>query len=516
MGEEFELKLAVAPEDVERFRRHPILRALKERRGSTSHLVSTYYDTPRFELRHKAVALRVRQIGHERIQSIKREAEAGKSPLARREWERSIEGDRPDLSALEDPELRRLISPLSERGELGPVFVTDVRRQVWPLRMGTSKIECALDVGEIKANGKSTPVCEVELELKSGAPQRLFQLARQLNAAVPLRIEPVSKAERGYCLASGAEPAPRKAVQVALDGTMSVRQAFAATARACLVHIVGNVDCAHHGKDPEGVHQLRVGLRRLRAALSVFGAALPERERKTLAGQLRWLQQELGPAREWDVFIDGTLKALGKRLDDGDSLRPVSEAAETARAAAYVRARAALGDRRYTDLLLQLEAWVDRGLVRAAGGEAGRASAELLDRRPILGFSAEVLRARHAKVHKLGAKLRKLDEQHLHRFRIRVKKLRYAVEFFRNLYTDKTAKRYVASLKELQDVLGAANDALVAHDLIPQLEADAGPEAVRAIGRLEGWCLAAVKSDRRRLQALWHGFAELKPFWKAG
>ncbi|MFI4986636.1 MAG: CHAD domain-containing protein [Alphaproteobacteria bacterium] len=515
MGEEFELKLAVAPEDVERFRRQPILRALRERPASTKHLVSTYYDTPRFELRHKAVALRVRQIGHERIQSIKREAAAGKNRLARQEWERSIDGDRPDLSALDDPELRRLISPHNERGELAPVFVTDVQRQVWPLRMGSSQIECALDVGEIKANGKSEPVCEVELELKSGAPARLFELARRLHAAVPLRIEPTSKAERGYCLASGAAPAPRKATAVELDSAMSVREAIATAARACMVHIVGNADCADQGKDPEGVHQLRVGLRRLRAALSVFGEALPERERKALAGQLRWLQREMGPAREWDVFIDGTLKALAKRLADGGALESVSAAAEAARAAAYERARAALADPRYTDLLLQLEAWLDRGLVRAAVGEAGRAAAELLDT-PVLSFSAEVLRARHAKAHKLGAKLKKLDEAHLHEFRIRVKKLRYAIEFFRNLYTDKAAKRYIASLKELQDVLGTANDALVAHDLIPQIEAGAGPQAARALGQLEGWCLAAVKSDRRRLQALWQDFAKLKPFWKTG
>jgi len=128
MDEEIELKLAVAPEHVERFRRHPILRALKERPASIEHLVSTYYDTPRFELRHKAVALRVRKIGHERIQTIKREAARGKSRMARQQWERSIEGDRPDLSSLEDPELRRLISPHSKKGELAPVFVTDVKR----------------------------------------------------------------------------------------------------------------------------------------------------------------------------------------------------------------------------------------------------------------------------------------------------------------------------------------------------------------------------------------------------
>ena len=516
MDEEIELKLAVAPEHVERFRRHPILRALKERPAQITRLVSTYYDTPHFELRHKAVALRVRKIGHARIQTIKRQLAGGKSRLSRQEWERNIKGDRPDLSLLEDPELRRLISPHSAKGKLAPVFVTDVKRQTWPIRIGTSQIECALDVGEITANGKRTPVCEVELELKSGRPARLFELARRLNAAVPLRIEPTSKAERGYSLVLGAEPAPRKAVTVKLDAAMSVREALAEITRACIAHIVGNVDCAHAGKDPEGVHQLRVGLRRLRAAFSVFGDAIPERERRALTGELRWLQQELGPAREWDVFIDETLKAMAKRVPDAEALKPLNAAAEAARARAYVRARRALGNRRYTDLLLQLEAWIDGGRWPAARGgkpENGKPAADLLEQ-PVLSFSADVLGAAHARLVKLGARHRKLDEGEFHKLRIRVKKQRYAIEFFRNLYTDKTARRYIAALKALQDVLGTAHDALVGRALIPELEANAAGTADRAIGQVEGWCHAVLRHDRKRLHGLWQNFAKLKPFWK--
>lgn len=518
MTEEVELKLAVAPEHVERLRRHPILRALKQRQASIQRLVSVYYDTPAFELKRKAVALRVRKIGHERIQTIKREAAAGKGRLGRREWERRLESDRPDLSALEDPELRRLFAPHSAKGELKPVFVTDVERQIWPVRIGTSEIECALDVGEITADGKREPVCEVELELKSGTPSRLFELARRLNRAIPLRIEPASKAARGYSLASGTPALPRKAAPVELDPAMNVREAFAAITRACLAHIVANVDCAHEGQDPEGVHQLRVGIRRLRAAFAVFRDAIPEADRLALGGELRWLQQELGPAREWDVFVGGTLRALGKRLDGGEGMRALAEAAEAARASAYERARAALSDRRYTDLLLRLEGWLDVGLEPGAsesGAEATPAEGELLAR-PIVDFAAEILRGRHAKALKFGAKIKKLDNERLHELRIRVKKLRYAIEFFRKLYADKSVRRYVAALKELQEALGTAHDALVAQALIPELEAAIqGPLAERAAGQLQGWCTAQLRHDRKRLGGLWQGFDKLKPFWKS-
>jgi triphosphatase len=519
MNDEIELKLAVAPEHVERLRRHPILRALKETRGSTKRLVSTYYDTPALELLRKAVALRVRKIGQQRIQTIKRAPKSGKSLIARREWEKRIEGDRPDISKVEDPELRSLIETHANEGELKAVFVTDVTRQVWPIRMGTSRIECALDIGEIKAEGKTAAVCEVELELVSGASSKLFELARRLNRTIPLRLEHTSKAERGYNLLTGALPAPKRAEAVHLESGMTVRSAFAAIARACVFHILANVESANRGADPEGVHQLRVGIRRLRAAFSIFREAIPETDREAIGGQLRRLQQELGPAREWDVFINSTMRIVAKRLHGAKGLDVLLEAAEGERQRGYERARAALTDRRYTDLLLHLEAWLDGMLtngVKPGNGHKqseGDALKHALER-PILGFATEVLRARHAKVLKLGARGRKISDDEIHELRIRVKKLRYAIEFFRDLYNEKSTKRFAATLKGLQEVLGTAHDALVADDLIPRLEAIAGAGAERAIGQLQGWCAAQVKHDRKRLDGMWGNFARLRPFWK--
>lgn len=521
MDDEIELKLAVAPEHVDRLKRHPVFRTLKRKRGSTKRLVSTYYDTPALELMRKAVALRIRKIGQRRVQSIKSGQVNGASGLARREWERTIEGDLPDLTMLDDPELRRLIKSDSGKASLKPVFVTDVRREVWPLRIGAAEIECAIDVGEIKTDDRSAPLCEVELELKSGLPSKLFELARRLNKAVPLRIEPASKAARGYSLLRGEAPVARKAEPISLDPDMTVREAFAAIARSCVAHILANVSSAHDGTDSEGVHQLRVGIRRLRAAFSLFRSAISDEDRLSIGAELRWLQQELGSAREWDVFIDSTMKIVSKQIKNTKGLPSLLEAAEVERARGYERARAALGDRRYTDLLLRLEGWLELGLrdgrhTSANNGEQtavenGNAR-DILDM-PILGFAGQTLRERHAKVQKLGSKVRKVSDEQLHDLRIRVKKLRYATEFFRDLHADKAARRYVGALKALQEILGTAHDALVADDLIPRLEAAAPPSAERAIGQLQGWCAAQVKHDRKRLEGLWADFAKLKTFW---
>jgi triphosphatase len=513
MNEEIELKLALQPEHVERLRRHPILRALKLGRGSTQRLVSVYYDTPAFTLMRNKVALRVRQVGGEHIQTIKRDAGEGESRLARGEWEQPIEGDRPDLSGVEDMALRRLIEPHEASGELNPVFTTEFLRRTWPLRLGASEIECALDIGEIKANGTSQALCEVEFELKAGEASELFELAREINRTVPLRLEPTSKAARGYSLVAGTLPAPQRGVPVRLAQGMTVREGVAAVARACIDHIVANVDSAHHGADPEGVHQLRVGIRRLRAALAIFRDAIPEEERAGLSEDLRWLQRELGPAREWDVLIEETIRPAAKRLaaPDMDALIAL---AEEHRVQGYERAREALNEARYTDLLLRLESYIDahrgngNGSAQRVNGEAGTLE------RPLPEFAAEVLHARQAKTQKLGRQIRKLDLEALHKLRIRVKKLRYATEFLRDLYANKAAKRYIASLKELQDTLGKVHDGAVAAAHVEALEAVAGPRAVRAAAALQGWIAANLKRDRKRLVALWHDFAARKPFWK--
>jgi inorganic triphosphatase YgiF len=515
MNEEIELKLALLPEHVERLRRHPLLRAGKPGRGSTKHLVSVYYDTPAFTLMRNKVALRVRQIGRARIQTIKRDSADGESYLARGEWEQPITGDRPDLSRVEDADLRRLLEPHEASGELNPVFTTEIRREIWPLERGGSKIECALDVGEIKANGTSQSLCEVEFELKAGEPGELFELAREINRTVPLRLEPTSKAARGYSLVAGKLPAPQRGGAVSLAPEMTVREGVAAVLRACIDHIVANVDSAHHGADPEGIHQLRVGIRRLRAALVIFREVMPEGDRNGLAEDLRWLQRELGPAREWDVLIDETMQPAAERLG-ADEIAALTARAEAHRAEGYERARAALNDARYTDLLLRLEGFIDgqrwaaRNGVHPVNGEG-----ELLES-PLSDFAAEVLRARQAKSHKLGRQVRKLDLEALHKLRIRVKKLRYATEFLRGIYGDKPVKRYVSRLKVLQDRLGKVHDGAVAASHVAALEAEIGASAARGAALLQGWIAANLKSDRKQLVGLWRDFAARKPFWKEG
>jgi CHAD domain-containing protein len=106
----------------------------------------------------------------------------------------------------------------------------------------------------------------------------------------------------------------------------------------------------------------------------------------------------------------------------------------------------------------------------------------------------------------------------LHELRIRSKKLRYAAEFFRGAFPKKPATTYLAALADVQEHLGALNDAVVAKSLLAALGRDSGglpPELLaRADGIVTGWIAARVRDDLEHLPKVWQRFAEQRPFWK--
>src|SRR6185312_12984615 len=222
---EVELTLRVAPDSVARLLRDPLLRKLKRGPRRTRWQVSTYFDTDDFRLQRECAALRVRQIGARHIQTLKLAPQPEQGVIARREWEREIEENTPDLRDIDDRHIRKLLDG-DIKDRLAPIFVTEIKRSTMPLSLDGSTIEFALDVGEIKTERASIPVCEAELELKSGRVETVYKLAQELNRRVPLSIEPLSKSERGYALLTNCKPGPRRAEGVRLDKDMRAGLAF--------------------------------------------------------------------------------------------------------------------------------------------------------------------------------------------------------------------------------------------------------------------------------------------------
>lgn len=514
MPTENELKLVMSEPLLSRLRRHPLLKSLKQGPGSRKHLVSVYYDTAEHTLFKRNLALRVRNDGGRRVQTLKAQA-AGLAGLASRgEWEREIAGPHPELGPVSDATVSKVLADIrARRGALKPVFATDVTRTAWNLRLPDgSEVALAFDVGEVKTGRKRVPICEAELELRSGKPESLFDLAAKLHDDIPFQLENRSKSSRGYAMLAGAEPESVKAQPLALKRRMTVEAVFKAIARNCLGHLEANEACATLGEDAEGVHQMRVALRRLRSAFAIFREALPVEPANEISAELAWFTGELAAARDWDVFIAETLAPLAERLHAEPGVAALIEAAAAARGRGYDAARLAMTAPRYTELKLQLGVWLAAPAWAAiAPEEQARLLAE-----PIHDFADRVLQRRYRRLRKIGNGHRELSLDELHRLRIRAKKVRYAAEFFRRFYPRRRVKDFIAATTALQDMLGGVNDVSVARVLLNEIKGEIADGALRerAEALALGWLAARERERIGRFTERWDRFTDCPVFWR--
>lgn len=516
---EIELKLHLAREDIPRLWRHPRIRELTLQRLSTRALESVYYDTAELDLARRGLVLRLRRAGRRTIQTVKTRTGAAAGLFERGEWESPIPGESPDLTRIGDAAVRAQIEASVQGKELTPMVRTLVRgsrRRIGSPGAGADwEALLDLDVGESKTSRGSVPICELELELVRGDPSRLYELALELHESIPLRPGAVSKAELGLIALLGGS-LPQRARQPKLPVEATLEDALSATLLSCLEQITANEAAARLGADPEGVHQMRVGVRRLRSALALFRGVLPGEQLEHFRRELRWLGDELGDARDLDVLLEETLQSVASHAFDSSVLGQLPETAEQMRREARARVRADLDSRRYGGLLLELGAW--------SAGRSWRAqplapeSARLFA--PAREVGRELLGQRYRKVRWHGRQVGRLSIAEAHRLRIEVKKLRYACEFLGSLYPHQGARRFGRRLSRLQDTLGHLNDQTTAERLLERILARIDPDAAaaqqRAAGFVAGWTSRVAAEKLRPLEKRWKRFSKLSPFWHDG
>jgi triphosphatase len=509
IGTEIELKLAARAGDLPALERALSARAASGV-GPPAELVSTYFDTPDRALACRGLALRVRERDGHFVQTVKSgPAGAGAPALARGEWEDAIAGAEPDPRAAESG--RFIAGDIGER--LTPLFRTEVDRRIIELSpdAGTS-IEASIDRGRIRVGGKGATerISEVELELKSGPAAALYDVALDLLAVAPVRLEWRSKAERGYRLAS-EEPGMIEAAHAApllLDPALSGDVALQRIGLACLDQIRRN-EAAVVAELGEGIHQMRVAVRRLRAILSTFGKLLPESERRWASAELRWLADALGPARNLDVFETALLAPAQRALEDDGALERLMAEAERRRRAAYRKAARAIRATRYTGLMLRLLRWFDSCGWRAGDGATGLGQ-------PIDAIAARLLKERRRVARKRSKRFGKQSAEQRHRLRIALKKLRYGAELLASLYEPNAVDRFVKQVKRLQDDLGKANDVRVGHDIVAALARPAARNgAIAAAGRrMLDWHERRLARGEPKLRKHLGRLFETEPFWR--
>ena len=355
-----------------------------------------------------------------------------------------------------------LISKKLKR-ELKPIFVTQVYRTVIPLRLRKgSLVELALDDGQVRAGDKSTSLAEVELELKRGNVTDLFNAAHLVADLVPIKLALKTKSQQGYELIDDQPPRAVHARSVLLKLDASLIDAFQVIGSSALWHFATNEPAVQAG-DPEGIHQMRVGVRRLRVAISIFSELLRGEQTDRIKRDLKWLAAKLGPVRDLDVFIQNKVRHLDRTGIRSRGMPELIGELEYRRTLAAEAAKAALASARYRFLVFSTLEWIECGnwIKKSRQGKE-----------TISPFAAHLFERRTQKALKKSEHLRRLDPNQRHKLRLTMKTLRYAVYFFESLYDGARRKRvshYKDCLKDLQDNLGALNDIAVHQKLATKL-----------------------------------------------
>lgn len=503
MSTEIELKLRIAPKDIEQFLRRPLLQSAT---GTSQQLYNTYFDTTEHALLQQGVGLRVRRIGDKRLQTLKT-AGSGKSGLhQRQEWEVEITGDTPDYAQFPKGALPDWCADKNHLEQIEVLFITDFNRTTWNLLVDGSNIEVALDQGIVKTETASCPISEIELELKSGEAAQLYQVALDLQEDLPLLIQNKSKAALGYALHQPKPPQFHKAGVVKLTPDMTAEQAYIFIIGHSLGQLQANEDMVLYGEDIEGVHQMRVALRRLRSCLNLYEPLIPKKTYSKCRGELKWITGVLGVARDWDVFalslqqMQAQSQKYPINLKGANQLqKPVADK----QAAAYIAVREALRSPRYSRMLLSLGKWLTQRHWRQ------NLEAEALQRldAPVIEFASQILESHYQGVKREN--FAELDSEQLHQLRISIKKLAYGCRFFAKLYPSQLVSPYSKNLSCLQDELGIINDTNVATYLLNQIELD--KNAPRHF--LIGWYTHQQATHYAALEKTWETFIEQKIFW---
>jgi triphosphatase len=500
MAVEVELKLQLPRAAKADFLRLPLLNTAATP-PLTHQLINIYFDTPDLALTRQRMAIRLRKKDGQWLQTVKHGGTSGAGLHQRPEIEQPVPAATLDLARITDPALSRFLLRPEIGPALQPVFTTNFERTTWELQgENGSLIELALDDGEIESNGRTTPLLEVELELKKGDISDLFKLAFQLAAAVPLIADARSKAQRGYALYQDRPPAPVHAAPPRLEKEMTPVAALQAAMAETMRQLQANVQGLLASDDPEFVHQARVAFRRLRTLEKIFAPLLPAAGWQEITESIKTLAGALGQARDWQVLLAETLPSITVAWPDPACPETLKKHLRQQRDDALVSARQAFQAIPYGQLLLRLL------IVLQLPSPEECQQASLCD------FAEAALKKREKAWQHLARDWDSLDSEGRHELRKKTKKLRYAGEYLGSLYKPRAVNDYAQSLQRLQSLLGDGNDAVAGQRLLAQMGAQL-PAIGYCAGLAAGWLAARQAGLEDELRHTIKHLQHEKGFW---
>ncbi len=502
---ELELKFTGAPQDIAALQNARFLKALATGDGRWARLKSVYYDTAAGALADEGIALRLREGSGKRIQTVKRATAAG--AVVREEFECEIENGAAFPQSVGDTEVDAL---LREHGD-ALTEVADIRVDRWAqaIKFAGSDFEIAIDLGAARAphaGAAQAPIAEIEIEFKSGEMADLFNLGRLLADNAPVRLAARTKLETAQAAGAGEIHTIAKLEKPVIDPDEPAVEALQAMLAAIAVRIIRIQEPLLDIRAVEGVHQMRVALRRFRAIERTFRRAIDTDTLYALTRRARAIAHGLGPARDLDVFLGETLPDVFSRYHTPPGANTMRAKAEAMRAAAWADAHAIIADKSFTHFVLDL---LEAGVLapwRAAANKKGRGA--------LYAFAPGALDKALKRARKAEAAMDRTELAARHPLRIALKKQRYAAQMLAPLYPREARKPYMRALSRLQEALGAVNDAVVAQRLAEETGTEAGLTAIRAAGFVSGFKAAEAEAAAAEIDRAWEIFDKTPPFWR--
>ena len=518
---EIELKLELDERALARLKTARPPTGFSVERAVTRALRSIYFDTPDLALKADKWSLRVRKVGRSWIQTVKSGTRVSGGLSTPREYEIRVDAPVPDLTRIVNPAIREGLWKRLGGAPLDSVFETDMRRttRIFTTETGT-RIELALDSGVIRAGARDLPLFEAEFELVSGPIEHLFTLATHLKGTENARFSTTSKAGRGYRLLSGKPPhtaEPQTAVTAQIREKDTALDAFRAILRVCRVQIAANRDAIIASDDPEGPHQMRVGLRRLRSALKVYRGHIDPKRFDTLDDTAQTLAARVGALRDLDVLTDEIVAPVQEVASASFAVDALFALIASERKAERQRVREAVLEPGVNRLLFDLGAVAEGDDWRRAPEEDVQPGSSDPLSAPAAVFARAALNKRWKAVVKLGARIDDLTLEERHDLRKRLKKMRYVLEFYQPVFKPKAIKPFLKTLKRLQNVFGYLNDVVMAKQVIEL--ADRAEETEKrglliAAGFVTGWHERRAEDAWSHARALWDDTRHAEKFWR--
>ncbi len=507
---ETEVKFAASPEGLQQAFLSPQLGGGLAARTQT--LRSIYFDTAERRLLSRGIVLRLRKsAGTPPVMTVKMPAAGHAGPFRRSETEVRVTAMAPNLE-LFDSKLSRHILRMTGGLPLEAQFETRVTRRARQLESNDSAIEIAFDEGQIvTSDGIQLAICEIELELKAGDVCHLYDLASRAAESLPLRLDMVSKSEKGFRLRSGVAPAAVKAKAIGLGNSLTFDQLIASVLTTGLTQFASNWAPLLESDAAEPVHQLRVSLRRLRSACKIFGWSLNCKSLEVLRTEAKRIATALGEARALDALQEDLNQGPMTSASRPPGCDALMARLQERRASAHIHAKTLIGGTATTLFVLKLQTMIARHGWR--DGLAASDAAKLM--LPGRDVAVDALNKLLSRARKRGRKLLSRSDEERHALRIALKDLRYGIEFFTGFFGHpRQVADYLSLLGTLQDILGAHNDAVTSSRLLQDISAGGETKITYAAGYFVGWQARGKLVGDAALDGAWKEFKASKPFWR--